>query len=516
MIPINFNRPISIKAVAEKLAAATNYEHPEVTAEISAEPRLVEVLLFIQHVSQPTNYAGGLTRFAADLIESSRDLIGTHEMHAEPADRPLTRKAVREIFVMLPDRAKRALCGDDSHGAELDFLSGGDVKEPTVAQQEMAMAKLDRRAFDELCASVAREALAHYLRMLCEEPQVRFSRYAGCSEYLAHVAPWYFPKVAEAVLRFIDRRKEKVQAAIADTEVKRTVFTWLDRARRMSWAVMVTGNSRHGKTHPLQAWCAMNPGVARLVNTPASNSEGDLLREVAKAIGLEIGANGGWSRLRDRIDYVLSHTRLMLVFDEAHFLFPMNFNRNTAPARLNWVRRSVMDAKLPCVFCATPQSYNTAERRFVKATGYALEQFLTRVKRVTLPEELSREDLMAVARIHFPKLADPYLEHVVSMTAATERNYFSDISEIAELAFCNAEDAGRKSPALADIKEAIAVVLPTRAPSAVAPPPPERIHAGRADRLQAVCNAPAEAGESLPPSRINFESEPVEHFIGED
>ena len=523
---MNSQRPISIKAVAEKLAAARNCEHPDLADEINAEPRLIEALLFIQHVSQPGNYAGGLSRFVADLIEASGDLIGSHELLTAPAGRPLSPAEVREIYEVLPDRVKSGL-GDES--AELTgamFFCEKDHK--AEEDREKLLASLDRSTFEKSCNIAAQQSLIHYLRLLCEEPHIRFTRDKDCSNYATDCAPWYFPQIGKAVIRFIDRRKEKVARAIAETEITRLVFKWMDRARRMGWGVMLTGNSRRGKTQALQAWCAMHPGLARLVNTPASNSEGDLLREVAKALGLEIGANGGSSRLRDRIDYVLSHTRLMLVFDEAHMLFPVNFNRNTAPARLNWVRRSVMDAGLPCVFCATPQSYNTAQSRFLKATGYAIEQFTTRLKSVTLPEELSMEDLLAVARIHFPALDDDHLDVVVGSTFATERNYFSDLSSIAALAFCTAEDAGRALPNLADIEAAIADVLPSRqdlppatrsrreapaaapAPARRAPAPaPQRPFSARARALPAACNGP-EASDELAPSRITFDTETPE------
>lgn len=514
MSDTNSNRPISPEAVAAKLAAARNFEHPHITAEIAAEPRFVEVLLFLQFVSQPENYAGGLRKFTADLIADSLDLIGTAQMSGLRGQK-ITREQAAAIYHGLPGRAKRAVGGFDDETVNLyDLLLAEDYERlhperfhreladsgRRVAERRDEEAALKRlvdgagwELFHGACVASARENLSTYFRHLCELGPVGFLRSGGNREFEnSSGAPWYFVEAASAVLRWIDRRKADLAATIAETEITRHVFKWLGKARSTSRAVMISGNSRFGKTESLRTWCAMNPGLARLVNTPASNSEGELLREVAKALGLEIGPTSTAGRLRDRIDYVLCHSRLMLVFDEAHMIFPLNFSRNTAPARLNWVRRSVMDAGLACAFCSTPQSYNSAQKRYVKTTGYAIEQFSGRLlKTVELPDELSREDLLAVARIHFPKLAEPYLLYVVEKTVATERNYVSDLEKIATLARDNAQECGRALPSLDDIKSAIADVLP----------PITRAHAG-APRTAGAAEADGDEESILQPSRI--------------
>ncbi len=91
----------------------------------------------------------------------------------------------------------------------------------------------------------------------------------------------------------------------------------------------------------LALFAAMNPGACRLIETPATNAIGDLLREVAKALGIEVGPQNSGRELRERIDYVLRFSTLLLCFDEAQLILPVAYSRNTAPARLNWVRRSV-------------------------------------------------------------------------------------------------------------------------------------------------------------------------------
>lgn len=532
------NSPINPESVAAKLAASRNFEQPAVTAEMEENPRFKEALLFLQFVSLPENYPGGLRKFSIDLIEESMDLLGTAEMRAAGAD--LSPRQARAIYEALPYVSKRDF---DEFGklaraeylARLpDLFEDEDEKAERIAaererrrqrsreeaaaaaREEARLAAVNRKTLIDLCQENAVDNLASYLRDLCEHPHVLFRRQASHS---LTGAPWYFSEVANALLRFIDRRKEVIGRRIAETEVTRLIFKWLGKARNTRRAIMISGNSRFGKTEALRAWCAMNPGVARLVNTPASNSEGDLLREVAKALGIETGPHSGTARLRDRIDYVLSNTGLMLVFDESHLIFPVNFSRNTAPARLNWVRRSVMDAGLPCAFCCTPQSYGSAKRRFVKATGYAIEQFDGRLlKTVELPESLSPEDLLAVARIHFPELEEDYLQYVVETMVAPERNYLSDLEKIAALARDNAQECGRKVPEVADIDSAIADVLPVAAPTKPSQPSKEGPEAAPRSTPAKALHRPgktlARSGRAVAPvslesagGRINFGSE---------
>ena len=82
------NRPINPLRLAEKIRNVRNFESEALRAELSAEPRLVEVLWAIQYFSQPARpkpgregqwirgYPGGLRAFTRDFIDASHDLIG--------------------------------------------------------------------------------------------------------------------------------------------------------------------------------------------------------------------------------------------------------------------------------------------------------------------------------------------------------------------------------------------------------------------------------------------------------
>lgn len=474
--------PIRAELVAEKLKRILNFEQPKILDELTENPRFTEVLWFLQYVSRSENYPGGLEKFTRDLIAESLDLFGTMTMAAHGAP-PYSATLHKAIFDEIPQSRRRdfdleeyvvedwkmnyAVLLDDSH----DGHAPPSRDEKCGLPWDLARIKIRDGLRDEF-SDEATAHLATHLKDLCERPDVRFTRQPG---WHGHCAPWYFVRVADAVLRFIDRRKEKIRASIADTTVSREIFKWLGNARSTNRSIVIEGNSRAGKTEAVRAWAKMNPGIARIVETPASGGEGELLRAVAKALGIEIRPQQRGYDLRAQIEFVLHRFCPLLIFEEASFLYPATFTRNTMPARLNGVRRSVMDFEIPCAFVWTPQTHRDARSRFLKATNFAIEQFDGRIlKTVRLPEQIPHEDLLAIARIHFRDLPETHCEYIVCSAGATERNYCSDVSNIAALAYSYAKDAGRAVPNLADIKLAISEVLPS--PS-VAPAPAASIAA---------------------------------------
>ena len=75
--PQQFVRIVRPEKVAEKLQAIRNHEYPELLKQISAQPRLVEMMWFLQYVSmQP----GGLVKFSADMVEQLPARFGTATM----------------------------------------------------------------------------------------------------------------------------------------------------------------------------------------------------------------------------------------------------------------------------------------------------------------------------------------------------------------------------------------------------------------------------------------------------
>ena len=106
--------------------------------------------------------------------------------------------------------------------------------------------------------------------------------------------------------------------------------------------------------------------------------------------------------LKDRVQFVLRNTGLFCVHDEAHWLVPSKYQKDTPPQRLNWVRTQIVDRHLPCAFFCTPQSQEETLARYVEKTHHNMEQWLGRMpKPVLISEKPTYEDLVSVARVRF-------------------------------------------------------------------------------------------------------------------
>jgi hypothetical protein len=186
-------------------------------------------------------------------------------------------------------------------------------------------------------------------------------------------------------------------------------------------------------------------------------------------------------------------------------VYPAKLSRNTDPARLNWVRRALIDKGIPVVMICTPQRYDSAKTRFVKATKFAIEQFDTRIPpAVDLPATLCEDDLIAVVRNHFRDLPEIYLKQiadsVLTVTTPTkpelplvERSYISDVAWIAKLAKDNAREHGRSAPLWADIQSALALLFPQQPGIEMPSPTQNRTSKSRlAVPMQRACSPRAE------------------------
>ena len=477
------------EAVAHKLAAIRNYECPELLRQITVNPRLVEMLWFIQYASmQP----GGLAKFAEELLNTLPHRIGTGTMIAAKG-KPYTAAQRLAIRKELPLKYLRkfpgwqveiALAGEDEAFLKICRAAAIDILPDFLSALCTDKAKgfdsnLSQRDSDEdLAESLESEAGENMMGLAVERR--RYER-----------ATWFIDDPIAAVIEMMDRCAGEVSKRLAMTEVTKKVFDALDYAIQELAMVRIEGDSRFGKTESVRAWCDMRPGRARLVSVPSSNSLSDLHRRVAESLGMDVSYGSRAQRVKERIEFVLRHSGIFIVLDEAAFLVPQNYTPATAPARLNWVRTEIVDRGLPLAVIVTPQSFLPLVNRFIKKTGYAMEQFFGRNHRaVRLPAELSSEDMVAVARIHFPEMDDDYLALIADLAGMSE-NYLQAVEAISKLARYIARREGHRRITAADIEAAASEVIP-RQPTAqsAAVATTEGCQSTRSGRVSRQPNAP--------------------------
>ncbi len=351
--------------------------------------------------------------------------------------------------------------GDYSNWLHLNFDPALTPQDGRKAFAE-GLQRFNYSYFHTECLETAEYRLPQLLHDICNEKAVVPARVHYCYDLFG------------VLFDYMDIHRVRAGERLAETEVTLKVFDALDYAWAERKFVRIDGNTRFGKTESAKTWCAMHPGKVRMIKVPSSNSERDLVRAFAEALGFTAFS----AKVIDDVHYVLRYGRIGFVLDECHFLLAAKYGRHTTPARLNWFRTRVVDQGLPCAIVTTPQTFNPQMRRYVRATGYDMQQFEGRVSLlVALPETLKKEDMFAVARLHFPRFGEAKLQLIIGAALKSE-SYLKAVEDIA----CRARWLGRKrgseSVNLQDVEAAIRDVVPEAAdapqPAAVAPAPAKR------------------------------------------
>ena len=317
------------------------------------------------------------------------------------------------------------------------------------------------------------------LREICLNPSTSPSAIKSLScKNLYHTLQMYCSHVAETSL-----------AGLVKTEIGEVVIDSLNYAEHQKALVLIEGNARIGKTFATKAWCEACPGKRRYVQAPSSNDMTVFFRTVAKALGLAASYTRKANELRVRISDVLQTGQLMLVIDEAHYLFPQINVRRALPARINWLLTELVNFGVAVALISTPQ-FTTSQRVIEKNTHWASEQLIGRMARYTrLPERLEQNDLEAVARYHLPEGDRKSISALVGYAQAS-RKYLAGIDHATKAARYEAQIRNRTKVTFDDIKNAIATnVMPSdfALREALAPVRKRSVFCGEARNIKQPC-----------------------------
>lgn len=296
------------------------------------------------------------------------------------------------------------------------------------------------------------------------------------------------------------RRKETAAVAgrIVETAVSRQVEEELDFALETRSFILIEGREGIGKSEAALAWCDRHPGRAIYIRLEAGSDETTLFRTIARRIGTACSDRRKPVEMRGRIEAALQHGHLMLVLDEAHFLWPQSERaQRSAPKRVDWLRTGLVDSGVPIALISTPQFFAQQCERFRKA-GWNSNQVQRRLVRTAeLPETLSAEEAVAVARSYFPKAPARLLKMAagVALLSVARLTTFSHLrkrvdflaprhpsntrDQLLEAAIAEFADINLPSPAKTHRSHAAAVQAPCRGTASpfhrAAPPPGNRI-----------------------------------------
>ena len=205
-----------------------------------------------------------------------------------------------------------------------------------------------------------------------------------------------FTIIANAVREFQDAYETRVQKEFVLTTIGKEIHETLDHARATGHMVVIEGESGSGKTTAVKAWCAAREGQVRFVSLNAITHKTGFFQGLATAIGLAASKRKA-TDMQVKVEEFFRKTRLMLVIDEAHYLWPQHERSHSNPELVDWINTALVNQRVPVALICTDQ-FAKLKARVEKRTGWTSEQLEHRVKRYKkLPSTPSKGDLEAVA-----------------------------------------------------------------------------------------------------------------------
>jgi len=218
------------------------------------------------------------------------------------------------------------------------------------------------RALLKLLPTLSEDALTEFLVELCINPKVELS--GGVASDL--------DRVINALHNFQDDYEARVRADFVLTTIGKEVFETLDHALSIGKMVVIEGESGSGKTTAVEAWCAAHQGQVRLVSLSGITHKTGFFQKLATAIGLAASKRKA-TDMQVKVEEFFRKTRLMLVIDEAHYLWPQHERSHSNPELVDWVNTALVNQKVPVVLICTDQ-FAKLKARTEKRTGWTSEQ----------------------------------------------------------------------------------------------------------------------------------------------
>ena len=235
------------------------------------------------------------------------------------------------------------------------------------------------------------------------------------------------------------------------TDIGERIIDALDYTKKFNCLTVIDGPARIGKTFATRAWCESAGGLARYVQVPCSSDEISFFRAIATALGVSSSLQLKAAEIRQRIEETLASADVILVFDEAHYLWPQNWQRYAMPSRVNWIMTALVNRGIGVALITTPQ-FAITQKKVEKLTGWNSTQFIGRIGHIErLPNRLEKRDLMAVAKSLLPE-GDAAIWRVLAAYAAVNACNLQSIDANIKRAKWFAEKSGRSTVSKEDMR----------------------------------------------------------------
>jgi hypothetical protein len=334
------------------------------------------------------------------------------------------RQLAKELVKMFPDRVKSD-------------------------QKQFAVSQADRTLDRNHLGWRRTQTLEQFLVDLCVNPRIHFSAPGDDldifdieSEKAIDAHPElsqgdfakarldYFLDIIGTLFEFKARSETSIREKFQLTAIGKKIWGTLDFALTSRNMVLLDGLEGRGKTEAVKAWCSVHLGVARFVSLKGITSKTTAFREIANSLGIPFNYSRTGSEIQVRIEDVLTRSKLMLVVDEAHFLFNQSRRVPSRPELVDWIDTAICNRGIPIALVTTPQ-FIVCMTRAADQVGWNYRQFQRRVKRwEKLPATNTEADIKAVARNVFKKADAGMISKIVGYALLSKR----DLSAVGDVA----------------------------------------------------------------------------------
>jgi DNA transposition AAA+ family ATPase len=423
-----------------------------------ASPVKRQLLWFIQGLSL---LEGGCKTLAIELLKMFPERVGTHRMH-ELGMAKNQRYTGQEAVAIKDEFIHGGDCADEllrrGRGDTSEFLDetwdGVPVTAPVDYGPPVPWQNLYAKCFE-----AAKAWLSDFLTELCINPNLQFNAPGeadGDAYRMAYVD--YFQDIIGALFEYKCRYEEQVRAEFCHTAISRRMWKQLDDALKSRTMIVLDGLEGRGKTEAIRAWCNCHLGVARFLSLKGTNTKTAHFREFARALGVGHASSYKVYQMQANIEEVLQTSHLMLVIDEAHYLFNQGPRMQTRPEMLDYIDTALCNPPSPVALVTTPQFMICMERA-ARQVEWNYKQFKRRCKRYCrLPAKNTAEDIEAIARHLLPGADKATIEQVLAYEALSKRD-LSAVGDIVREAKLLAEEEGAKKVTFEHVKRAIHEVL---------------------------------------------------------
>ncbi|MEY2466680.1 MAG: Bacterial TniB protein [Verrucomicrobiota bacterium] len=425
-------------------------------AALISDTRARELLFFLQAQSLRE---GGIKRIANELMETFPERL------ASPTMFKIGCKPGRRLSQKERDAIDRELHGgqdttwdllhseEDRDREHCQSTAGDFLRECRDIAEDDLEQFIERLCCDPKLFVTNEDAEARHYRKLAEKA-LEESGHENPTSYFTEAQLCYFHDVLGSLFEYQQRHEDQVRSDFVETSIGSVAFEALDYALATGRSALIEGNAGIGKSTSLKAWTQLHLGRARFIQLRGITHRTGFFQELAKVFGIARGSGLSASKIQIRVENFLQRTKLMLVIDEAQYIFEAG-NRVTRPPELvNWLMTACYNEGIPFVLSATSEF---RERRAIveKNTTWQSEQLRRRIRRFfALPNVPTKDDLTRVAQKLIPDLGRDAVNYVVGYSLVSKQ-FFQGITDAIEDARLIATRAGRTEIRFVDLKAAI-------------------------------------------------------------